>query len=169
MKKFFKWLDHSFEEWILGVLLIGIAVILMTQIIMRSVIGVSLTWAEEIARYFYVWSVFLSLGYTIRVNNILRVDLLLDCLPKQIRKALEIALDVLSAVLYIYFAYYSVSVVNRVQISGQTSPALEIQMYLVYAIIPFGFALASLRSVQKIYLDLTGKTETAEEDYSEAM
>ena len=169
MKKFLRWLDHSFEEWILGVLLIGIAVILMLQIIMRSVIGVSLTWAEEIARYFYVWSVFLSLGYTIRINNILRVDLLLDCLPKQIRKVVEIALDALSAALYLYFAYYSVSVVSKVQISGQTSPALEIQMYLVYAIIPFGFALASLRSVQKIYLDLTGKTETFVEDYSEAV
>jgi len=62
--------DKSFEEVILGVLLVGMSIILMLQILMRAIVGHSLTWAEELARYFYVWSVFLSIGCTIRVGNI---------------------------------------------------------------------------------------------------
>lgn len=165
--KFLRWLDRSFEEWILGVLLIGMAIILMMQIIMRSIFGASLTWAEEVARYFYVWSVFLSVGYTIRAKNILRVDLILGKLPKKLRFVVEILLDIANVVLYAYLAHFAVIVVRGIYTSHQTSPALEIPMYLVYLIIPAGFALASLRSVQKIYLDVTGKNDTQSKSSAE--
>ncbi len=154
--RFLKWLDESFEEWFMGIMLIGISLILMLQIIMRTV-GSSLAWAEEIARYFYVWSVFLSVGYTLRVNNILKVELLMDYLPSGLRRVLDALLNALNVVLFAFFAYHSVDVVQKVEISGQTSPALEIPMYLVYAIIPVGFALASFRSLQRIFIDLSGK------------
>lgn len=157
--KLIKKLDQSLEEWILGALLIGMAVILLIQILMRAVVGSSLTWAEEVARYFYVWSVFLSLGCTIRSGNILKVDLLLGHLPGLLRRSLQIFLDLIETVFYAYLAYISVSVVGSVRISGQTSPALEIPMYLVYLIIPVGFVLASLRSVQKIYFDVYKRTD----------
>lgn len=166
--KLIRKLDQSLEEWILGALLVGMAVILLIQILMRAVVGNSLTWAEEVARYFYVWSVFLSLGCTIRNGNILRVDLLLELLPKRLRQIIEILLDLINVVLYAGLAYFSVSVMQKVQSSGQTSPALEIPMYLVYAIIPIGFVLASLRSVQKIYFDATGKENTVPADPAEA-
>ncbi|WP_294150485.1 TRAP transporter small permease [uncultured Clostridium sp.] len=166
--KLIRKLDQSLEEWILGALLIGMAVILLIQILMRAVVGNSLTWAEEVARYFYVWSVFLSLGCTIRNGTVLRVDLLLELLPKRLRQLIEILLDLINVVLYAGLAYFSVSVMQKVQISGQTSPALEIPMYLVYAIIPIGFVMASLRSVQKIYFDATGKKNTVPADPAEA-
>ena len=64
--KFLHKLEKNLEESILGVLLVGMALILMAQILMRVFAKNSLSWAEEIARYFYVWSVFLSIGCTIR-------------------------------------------------------------------------------------------------------
>lgn len=160
--------DKSFEEVILGVLLVGMSIILMLQILMRAIVGHSLTWAEELARYFYVWSVFLSIGCTIRVGNILRVDLLLNMLPQGLRKIMEILLDVLSVVLYSFLAYASISVVQKVQTGGQTSPAMEVPMYLVYLIVPVGFALASLRSVQKIYFTITNKKVDTEKNPAES-
>ena len=59
--------------------------------------------------------------------------------------------------------------VQKVQISGQTSPAMEVPMYLVYAIIPIGFALASLRSVQAIYFDYNGKQPDVTTDPADAL
>lgn len=167
--KFFKKLDQSLEEWILGALLIGMAVILLIQILMRAFLGNSLTWAEEVARYFYVWSVFLSIGYTIRINNILRVDLLVSFIPKAIRKYYEVLLSLIQAALFAFLAYKSVTVVLNVQISGQTSPALEIPMYLVYCIVPIGFALASLRSIQRIYFDIMDKDTGTPVDPAESL
>lgn len=166
--KLIKKLDQSLEEYILGALLIGMSVILLIQILMRAIGGNSLTWAEEVARYFYVWSVFLSLGCTIRNRTILKVDLLLAQLPKRIRQVVENLLELINVVLYAYLAYYSVLVVQNVRLSGQTSPALEIPMYLVYLIIPIGFVLASLRSIQEIYFNVVGKKNVSPAEQAEA-
>lgn len=165
--KLIKKLDQSLEECILGALLIGMSVILLIQILMRAIGGNSLTWAEEVARYFYVWSVFLSLGCTIRNGTILKVDLLLTQLPKRLRRVVENLLEMINVALYAYLAYYSVLVVQSVQLSGQTSPALELPMYLVYLIIPIGFVLASLRSVQEIYFNVTGKKNVPQKEQAE--
>lgn len=167
--KFLKKLDQSLEEWILGVALIAMSVILLAQILMRALVGNSLTWAEEVARYFYVWSVFLSISCTIRKRNILKVDLVLDLFPSKIRKVMEIVLDLINVVLYAFLAYYSVATVQGVYVSGQTSPALEIPMYLIYLVIPIGFTMASLRSIQKIYFDITGRDDTKPIDPSESV
>lgn len=148
--------DKHMEEYMMGILLIGIAVIMFIQIIMRTM-SMSLAWAEEAARYFYVWSVFLSLGCSIRLKIILRVDLLLQLMPAALQKALNLALEIVNSVLFAYLLYYSISVVNGVKASSQTSPALAIPMYMVYWIVPIGFLLASLRSVQQIVFLLTGK------------
>lgn len=141
----------------MGILLIGMSLILFGQILIRVFTGRALTWAEELARYFYVWSVFLSIGCTIANGSILKVDLLLNLFPAKARNLIYIVLDALNVALYGFLAYHAVSVVSRVELGHQLSPAMEIPMYIVYYIVPIGFAITSLRSLQQIYLRVTGK------------
>jgi len=168
LKKIFRIIDEHLEGYIMGMLLIGISCIMFLQIIMR-VIGSSLSWAEELSRYFYVYSVFLSLSYTVRNSTVLKVELLLDLLPKKVKKSIQILLQMLNAVFFFFMSYYSVLVVSGVKISSQTSPALELPMYIIYLIIPISFILTSLRSIEQIYFIITGKSETNtnEIDFSE--
>lgn len=155
--KGFKKIEAYFEEYSMGVLLVGITVILALQIIMR-LLKLSLSWPEELARYLYIWTVLLSVGYTIRNKTILRVDLLLNLLPKPVKWLAEAAMQAISAAFYGFLAYYSVFVMLNVKVSGQTSPALELPMYLIYLIMPVGFALAAVRSLQQLYWEITGKS-----------
>lgn len=152
-----KKVEAHLEEYGMGVLLIGITVILTLQIVMR-VLKLSLSWPEELARYLYIWTVLLSIGYTVRNKTILRVDLLLNLLPRSLSHLTEALIQLLSAAFYAFMSYYAVFVMLKVKTSGQTSPALELPMYLIYIIIPVGFTLASLRSIQQLYWGLTGKT-----------
>lgn len=163
--KVLKKLEESFEEIIMGIFLIGMSLILLLQILMRMT-GNSLTWAEEVARYMYVWSVFLSVACTLRGGNALKVDLIQQMLPAGIRKVLVIVLDVINVALFAYLTYHAFFLVQSVQMSNQKSPALEIPMYLVYWIIPVGFALACLRGAQRLYFDITGKKDDVEVDPS---
>lgn len=163
--KLWRKLEGSFEEIIMGIFLIGMSLILLLQILMRMT-GNSLTWAEEIARYMYVWSVFLSVACTLRSGNVLKVDLIHQMLPAGVRKGLEIVLDVINVALFAYLTYHAFFLVQGVQISNQKSPALEIPMYWVYWIIPIGFGLACLRSVQRVFFDITGKKADVEVDPS---
>lgn len=149
---------YSFEEIVMGILLIGMSLILFGQILIRVFTGRALTWAEELARYFYVWSVFLSIGCTIANGTILKVDLLLNFFPAKVRNLIYVVLDTLNVALFGFLAYHAVSVVNRVELGHQLSPAMEIPMYIVYYIVPIGFAITSLRSLQQIYLRVTGKS-----------
>ena len=56
------WLDLHLEETFLMVMLVLIAGITMLQVIVRKIPGMaSLTWAEELCRFLWIWSVFLSL------------------------------------------------------------------------------------------------------------
>lgn len=78
-----KWLDEHLEETLMVILLIVIACVTMIQVIVRKVPWLtSLTWAEEFCRFMWIWSVFISLPYTIRMGNMLRVGVLVDLLPR---------------------------------------------------------------------------------------
>ncbi|HQK54464.1 MAG TPA: TRAP transporter small permease [Sedimentibacter sp.] len=167
MKKIFKSIDEHFEEYIMGLFLIAISCIMLIQIFMR-LIGASLSWAEELCRYFYLWSVFLSISFTIKKGIVLRVDLLLSKLNVNVQKAIEILLQMINIAVFTFLAFYAVRTVVGVKISLQTSPAMELPMYFVYSIIPISFFLVAIRSIQQIYLVVTNKFVKAEIDFSEA-
>ena len=63
MKKVLHWLDENLEEFLLVVFLIAMTLIMGIQVLSRYVLGQSLSWSEEITRYLFIWSVFLSVSY----------------------------------------------------------------------------------------------------------
>ena len=144
-----KWLDEYFEEAILVLLLAAISVIMMTQIFARTIFS-SMSWPEEFSRYCYIWTVFLSLSYTIKKKNMLRVGILMDLLPHKIRKSIEILTNLIMLVLFGILFYYSIVYTNKIRITGQTSPAMQIPMWIMYLSTIIGFGLASIRMVQEI-------------------
>ena len=73
--KVIKWLDEHFEETFLVFFLVLISCITMLQIIARTFFA-ALSWPEEFCRYCWIWSVFISLPYTMRKGNMLRVNVL---------------------------------------------------------------------------------------------
>ena len=149
--KLLKWLDDHAEETLLVILLVIIACVSLVQVIIRKLPWIpALTWAEEFCRFCWIWSVFLSLPYTIRMSNMLRVTALLDILPDIIRKVLNLSVYVLTTVSMAVLCVYSVSVIQSIRASGETSAAMVWPMWIVYSIMFVGFALAVVRGVQQI-------------------
>lgn len=148
--KIIRWLDKHFEETVLILLAIGISCTMFLQVIMRYVFNNPLTWPEELSRYMWIWTVFFSLSYTIYMRNMLRVDVLAGILPAKAKEILDLAIQLLSLVIYVLFAYYSVIVFKSLVISGRVSPALRIPMYQVYSSLCIGFFLSVFRTVQLI-------------------
>ncbi len=122
---------------------------MMAQIVARSVFS-SMAWPEEFARYCYIWTVFLSLGYTIRKGNMLRVGIVMDLLPHKLRKSIEIITNIIMLVLFVILSYYSIIYTNKIKSTGQLSPAMRIPMWIMYLSTIIGFGLASLRMIQEI-------------------
>ena len=63
MKKILHWLDDKLEEFVIVMCLIAMTLIMGIQVFCRYVLGMSLSWSEELTRYLFIWSGFLSVSY----------------------------------------------------------------------------------------------------------
>ncbi len=155
MRKAIRWLDLHFEESILVFLLAVIACVELLQVIARNIpLLPSLTWAEELCRFAWIATVFLSLPYTIRTSNILRVSALIDALPAMLHNLLNIIVDVVIFAMMAVLSFASVQVLEQIVISGETSPAMLWPMWIMYAIVLIGFLAGALRSAQMFVIHI---------------
>jgi C4-dicarboxylate transporter DctQ subunit len=144
-----KWLDEHLEEAIMVFLLALISSVMMAQIIARNVFN-SMTWPEEFSRYCYIWTVFLSLGYTIKKGNMLKVGLVMDLLPTKIRRSIEIVVNLIILAICVVFFRHAITYTGKIYNMGQISPAMHLPMWIMYLATVLGFGLASIRTVQQI-------------------
>ena len=79
--KVLKWLDNNLEQAILLILLCGMTIIMGGQIIARYAFSASLSWSEEITRYMFIISGFISASYCIKNGLSVKIDQLVGMLP----------------------------------------------------------------------------------------
>ena len=153
--KVLKWLDDHFEEIFLVVFLVLITCVSLAQVIWKKAPFLeSLTWSDEFCRFMWIWTVFISLPYTIRKGTMLRVSVVLDLMPQVVRKVINLAVDIVSMLCMGLLAYYSFTVIfgtpttPGVLASGELSTAMQWPMWMVYSVMLFGYALGTLRALQ---------------------
>ena len=171
--KTIRWLDEHFEETLLVVLLVLISCVELIQVIVRNVPFIpALKWAEEFCRFCWIWSVFLSLPYTIRKASMLRVTVLLDLMPLKVKNVINIIVDLVTAATMCLLGVNSISVIQKIIKSGETSPAMKWPMWIIYSMMLVGFFLATLRGLQQAYLHIKHLNEreltTVEQTMAEA-
>ena len=153
--KVLKWLDEHFEEALLVLLLVLISCVELIQVIYRNLPFVAaLTWAEEFCRFCWIWSVFISLPYTIRKGSMLRVNALMDIFPQKLRSVINIAVDLITAASMLLLGVHSITVVGKIMQSGETSPAMRWPMWCIYSIMLLGFFLGTLRGLQQAVIHI---------------
>lgn len=156
--KFLKWIEENVEEFVMCILLIAMACIMFVQIICRFVFSNSLGWSEELTRYLFVWSTFLSISYCIRKNLSIRIDLIVESLPKTAKVIFYVIVDVVMLAVFAYLVQPAFTYLQRTIENHQLSTAMQIPMAIVYAAPLVGFVLSVIRAAQDIFLQVTGKT-----------
>ncbi len=147
--KFIKWLDKHFEESLMAILLIIICVVEMLQVLCRKLPFIpTFSWTDELNRFCWIWTVFLSIPYTIRNMNMLRVNIIMDKFPSIVRNIWNILVDLVNAAVYGFLFYNSIEVISNRIASGETSPAMEWPIWIIYAIMLVGFGLGCFRAIQ---------------------
>lgn len=136
------------EEYVGGFLLALMTVLVFVQILARYVLGSSLAWSEELARYAFIWLIFLTLGAVVVNAQHIIIDAVTSRLPNRLMRWWEQVLMLVSLVLNGVFIVFGAILVVRMAGLGQTSAALQIPMWVVYAALPLGLVLASIRTVQ---------------------
>ena len=63
VKKVIRWLDENLESTLCMILLSTFTIVLFLQVVMRKMFNNSLSWSEELARYLFIWMVFIGISY----------------------------------------------------------------------------------------------------------
>lgn len=159
--KVIKWLDEHFEETLMTVVLAIMVVVLTAQIVFRKVLGNSLAWSEELCRYLFIWSGFLSLSYTLHNHSAMKTDLFITFFPKQIQKWIAFVLNLGMLALFIVLTKVSVTILPTITQRGTAIPISRKWVFLAAAV---GFFLSALRMVEEVVKDLWKKEKKEKEE-----
>jgi TRAP-type C4-dicarboxylate transport system permease small subunit len=154
MKKVIQWLDKNIELFICSILLCLLACFMMLQVICRYVLNNALSWPEELSCYIHIWYAMLGISYATKYGLHLRVDTVVNLFPQKIKGFFNILADIMLAIFYVYMIKVGIKVVGDVFATNQLSSAMKLPMWIVYASLLVGVALAIIRLVQKWYFDL---------------
>lgn len=148
--KIVKWLDEHLEVSIGMFLLAAMTVILFIQVIMRRGFNNSLPWSEELARYIFIWLVYLGVSYGAKQIRHIKIEGALYLFPKLLRPYVILIGDLLFLAYAIIIIYTGYDLVQRQMALNQVSPALGIPLAIVYAAPVLGFAFTAIRQIQTI-------------------
>ena len=162
--KLIRWLDKHFEEYLMIFCLVAITAVMFIQVIIRKLPWIpALKWAEEFCRFAWVWSVFLSLPYTIKHLGMLRVTALGDIMPAGARRVLDVIVDITIIAAMGMLLYYAVPLVVDRYLSGETSPAMNWPIWVMYFFMILGFGLGVFRGMQRLVCHVSARHDGRED------
>ena len=137
---------YIFEDWIsLGFFwLLGLCV--FYQFFTRYVMNDSAAWTEEIARYLLMSTVFVGIAAAVRRTRHIHVDFLYRLLPAGAGRVLSTAVDIGRMLFFAIAVGLTIQMMLRMGSLQMT--IIDLPMNLIYGICAFGFAAATVRSVQ---------------------
>jgi len=122
-----------------------LTVAVFAQVVARYAFNQPPTWTEELARFCQVWIVLLASSICVRKGSHLAVDYLGPALRPGVRRAVAVFTGSLIAV---YSAVVVIWGVRLMMIGWvQTSPAMQLNMGLVYLVFPIAGGLMLVESI----------------------
>jgi tripartite ATP-independent transporter DctM subunit len=108
-------------------------------------------WTEELARYIFIWISYLAVSISIISRGGIRVDVIHNRLSKRYQDIVWLVIDSCTLILVFLFAFMGFDYVKMQLIMPQTTPALQIGYYIPYLILPIGFGLMAIRTLQSLW------------------
>ncbi len=146
--KFLRLLDDKLEEVFLVASLVVTVTLVFAQIIMRYVVGQSLYWSEELARYIFLWQIWVGTSFAVKYSSHIRVEFLRNLLSEKKQLILDFVVQVIWLAFVVFLTYKSGILVRMLFGRGQLTPALRIPVAYAYLSVPVGCALMTFRLLQ---------------------
>jgi C4-dicarboxylate transporter DctQ subunit len=163
VRVFLKVLDRL-EEWLIAALIAGATLLIFVAVLHRyaldlsakfhfdavydTLFRVNLAWAQELCIYMFVWMAKFGAAYGVRTGIHVGVDVLVNQLPPKGRFS-SILVGLLAGAFFTgIVAAFGVTFVWNLAHTDQTSPDMEIPMWIVYLAIPLGSGLMCFRFLQ---------------------
>lgn len=141
----------SIEGLFCVVLLCLMTIFMFSEVVARYVFGNSIYWAEELVRYLFIWFIFVSASYCVKMRSHVSIDMFVSLFPKKMQRRLMALGHVIWIVLTIFVVYWSAKYTFDLMRSMEETTALKLPLFLVYLALPVGFAGMGIRLVIALF------------------
>lgn len=124
-----RWLEH-----VLFGLLSTMVVIVFANVVARFIFASALTWADEMARFLFIWLTFLGATLGVARGAHIGMDIVVAKLGSRMRRLFEIVSHALVIVFLSVWGFFGWSLVS--QNLDYLAPATEVPMGYIYAVAP---------------------------------
>ncbi len=157
MLKLFDKIDENLSAIFLG----AMTVITVIQIVFRYFISYSLSWPEELGRYLFIAAVYIGASYAEKENKHLAITILRTNAGKLCAKYVPVLAQIVDLLFCVIMTWWGMIMTQFVYHSNQLAPAILVPMYVIYAVLPFGMGLMTIRA----FVNLIKFIQTARNDF----
>ena len=152
-KKILQQIDQNGERYLLLPLYAMIVCTVFMEVVRRSLLSYSSIWAEEIARYAFIYIAWIGASSAIKERAHIRIDVILHLLSQRMKSIVFIFGDILTLILAVLAIWMSMeSVLNSIHF-GSVTHGLRISQAWFLAAVPLGFLMMTFRLLQSIRRD----------------
>ena len=151
MEKFINYIEKS-NTFFITVLLFLLLIVVFLQIFTRFVLLKPVIWTEEVARFCFVWLIFLGASINVSKSAHLALDLISSKLPSRYRIFLSLSVNIpvgifALSLLILGWTFFKVGI-------HRLSPTIDISMAYVYAVIPLSSIFMLIYLIESIYKEI---------------
>ncbi len=137
-----------FEEAVIMLCMLGIAVLTFGAVLSRFFFHYSIAWSEELVRYLFIWGSMFGASYAYKFNAHSGLPILVEKFPPWLARIVEEAVFILTVVLFAVIVYVGWGLVSLGLRSGQLSPATKIPYWMVNLGLVLAFVFCIYRVIQ---------------------
>jgi len=135
----------------------AIGMMITYEVVMRKVFNAPTVWADEMARFFQIWAVYLASAYVLKNRQLITVELFSTSLPKFTRRVLDFfSLAIIAIFSGIAIWYGSAIVYESIAQGRHTSTMLGVPKWMTESAIPIAFSLLLAQTIVEIIKLATG-------------
>ena len=149
------------EEWLIAFLMAGATLVIFASVVHRYASGyaipyvqdfmlkyIHMSWAQELCIYMFVWMAKFGAAYGVRTGIHVGVDVIINRMKAPVRKGFVLFGLLAGAGFTATVGTFGARFVYQLSDTSQTTPDLELPVWIVYLAIPLGSYLMCFRFLQ---------------------
>lgn len=136
---------NKIEEGLVGMALLGLAILTFVETGLRYTISYTFTWFGEFANYMMILCTYLGAAIGVKYGTHFSMEALTEYCPDRVSHLLKVTAYAISGIVCILFVYYGVVHIFKLQSFGARSPAMQLRMFIPYIPIPLFSMIMTFR------------------------
>ena len=154
-KQILRKIDKEGERWLTLPLYAMVVLTVCIEVFRRSLLFYSSIWAEEVARYAFIYIAWIGASSAIRERAHIRIDVILPLLSNTWKLIVFIFSDIVTLILAVLALYWSMEpVLNSIHFGSVTHGLRISHAWFLFAV-PLGFSMMTVRLIQSMKRDIS--------------